>query len=72
MNILSKILLWIGNTIGANPNTLTTTSKTLVGAINELDVAVDTANSRIHISTEAPTASDGNNGDIWIQLPSAS
>lgn len=36
MNIVSSILKWIGNTIGANPNTLTTTAKTLVGAINEL------------------------------------
>lgn len=35
MNIISSLLNWIGNTIGANPNTLTTTSKTLVGAINE-------------------------------------
>lgn len=37
MNVLSSILNWIGNTIGANPNTLTTTDKTLVGAITELN-----------------------------------
>lgn len=36
MNTLSSLLNWIGTTIGANPNTLTTTSKTLVGAINEV------------------------------------
>ncbi len=36
MNTLSSLLNWIGNTIGANPSTLTTTSKTLVGAINEV------------------------------------
>lgn len=36
MNTLSSLLEWIGNTIGANPSTLSTTSKTLVGAINEV------------------------------------
>lgn len=36
MNKFSSILQWIGNTIGANPNTLTTESKTLIGSINEL------------------------------------
>lgn len=36
MNILSSLLNFIGLTIGADPNTLTTTSKTLVGAINEV------------------------------------
>ena len=36
MNTLSSLLKWIGNTIGANPNTLTTSAKTLVGAINEV------------------------------------
>ncbi len=35
MNTLSSLLKWIGNTIGANPNTLVTTDKTIVGAINE-------------------------------------
>lgn len=36
MNTLSSLLNWIGSTIGANPSTLRTTSKTLVGAINEV------------------------------------
>lgn len=36
MNKLSSLLNWLGNTIGANPSTLATTSKTLVGAINEV------------------------------------
>lgn len=36
MNTLSSLLNWIGQTIGANPNTLTTASKTIVGAINEV------------------------------------
>lgn len=36
MNTLSSLLQWIGSTIGANPNTLKTTNKTLVGAINEM------------------------------------
>lgn len=59
MNTLSSILNFIGGVIGANPNTLTTTSKTIVGAINEV-------NGRIHISNAEPTSGDGNNGDIWI------
>lgn len=37
MNKLSSLLNWLGNTIGANPSTLATTSKTLVGAINEIE-----------------------------------
>lgn len=37
MNTLSSLLNWLGNTIGANPSTLATTSKTLVGAINEIE-----------------------------------
>lgn len=37
MNTLSSLLNWLGNTIGANPSTLKTTSKTLVGAINEIE-----------------------------------
>lgn len=36
MNTLSSLLQWLGNTIGANPNTLKTSNKTLVGAINEM------------------------------------
>lgn len=35
MNTISSLLNWIGNTIGADPDTLSTTDKTLVGAINE-------------------------------------
>lgn len=36
MNTLSSLLNFLGNTLGANPNTLATDSKTIVGAINEL------------------------------------
>lgn len=36
MNTLSSLLNWIGGFIGANPNTLTTGDKTIVGAINEV------------------------------------
>lgn len=36
MNTLSSLLNWIGQTIGANPNTLKTGAKTIVGAINEV------------------------------------
>ena len=36
MNTLSSMLKFLGNTLGANPSTLGTTSKTLVGAINEV------------------------------------
>lgn len=60
MNTLSSLLNWIGNTIGANPNTLPTTSKTLVGALTE-------EHNRIHISTADPTSADGKDGDIWIK-----
>ena len=63
MNTLSSLLNWIGNTIGANPNTLTTTHKTIVGAINE----VDAKGGRIYISTSDPSAGVGNDGDIWIK-----
>ena len=59
MNTLSSLLNWIGNTIGANPSTLPTTSKTLVGAITE-------EHNRIHISTTPPTTADGKDGDIWL------
>ena len=34
MNTLSSLLNFLGNTLGANPSTLKTTSKTLVGGIN--------------------------------------
>lgn len=36
MNTLSSILKFLGNTLGADPSTLTTTNKTLVSAINEV------------------------------------
>ena len=36
MNTLSSLFKWIGNTIGADPSTMATTSKTVVGAINDL------------------------------------
>ena len=35
MNTISSLFQFIGNVIGANPNTLTSESKTLVGSINE-------------------------------------
>ncbi len=41
MNTISSLYKWIGNLVGANPSTLTTTSKTLVGAINEVDAEID-------------------------------
>ena len=51
MNTLSSLLNWIGNTIGANPNTLATSSKTIVGSINEtnetFDSRCDDAESRL-------------------------
>lgn len=41
MNTISSLLKFLGNTLGANPTTtLTTTSKTLVGAINEVDADI--------------------------------
>lgn len=67
MNTLSSLLKWIGNTIGANPNTLSTSSKTIVGSINEVAASVVTEHNRIHISTADPSAGDGNNGDVWIK-----
>jgi hypothetical protein len=58
------MLKFLGETLGANPTTtLTTTDKTLVGSINEVDAKVD---SKIHISTTEPTAGDGVDGDIWL------
>ena len=63
MNTLSSLLNWIGTTIGANPNTLSTTSKTIIGAINE----VDAKGGKIYISTSDPTSGVGNDGDIWIK-----
>lgn len=59
MNTLSSLLNWIGNTIGANPNTLTTTSKKIVGAINEVDGKADTALSRQSITVTAASTTTG-------------
>ena len=47
MNTLSSLLNFIGGVIGANPNTLTTSSKTLVGAINEVDSDVGTLSGTV-------------------------
>lgn len=52
MNTLSSLLNWIGNTIGANPNTLSTASKTIVGAINEVK-ATTVPNSSLTETGEA-------------------
>lgn len=72
-NILSALFMFLGNTIGAAPSTLTTTSKTIVGAIKELKTnctvlsnQITAEHNRIHISTTVPTASDGEDGDIWL------
>lgn len=67
MNILSQMLEGLANAIGASLETLTTTSKTLVGAINEIKASLTVEHERIHISTVDPTAADGNDGDIWIK-----
>lgn len=55
MNTLSSLLNWIGNTIGANPNTLTTTSKKIVGAINELDADIDAVDDKVDNSLARQT-----------------
>lgn len=65
MNTLSSLLNFLGETLGANPSTLKTSSKTLVGAINEDHDRIDGFRG-IYVSTSAPTSGDGNNGDIWI------
>lgn len=52
MNTISSLFNFIGNLIGANPNTLTTTSKTLVGAINEVKA--------MHADYIETTSSSGN------------
>ena len=64
MNTISSLFNWIGNLIGANPSTLTTTSKTLIGAINEVDGDVsgkvdksgDTMTGDLVISTSESTS----------------
>lgn len=55
MNTLSSLLNWIGNTIGANPNTLTTTSKKIVGAINELDADINAVDDKVDNSLTRQT-----------------
>lgn len=61
-NVASAILEFIGSLIGADPETLSTTAKTLVGAINE-----DHARIRdIYASTTDPTDDQGSDGDIWL------
>lgn len=68
MNTLSSLLNWIGNTIGANPNTLTTASKKIIGAINEVDSKVDTVDNKVDASlTRTPitvTATSTTTGTI--------
>ena len=71
MNTLSSLLNWIGNTIGANPNTLTTTSKKIVGAINELDADIDAVDDKVDnslarqtITVAAESTSTGELGSI--------
>ena len=66
MLIYDRILTFLGNTLGADPSTLTTASKTVVGAINEVATSIETEHNRIHISTVEPTDADGSNGDIWL------
>lgn len=61
MNTLSSILKFLGNTLGADPSTLVTTDKTVIGSINEVGDAwlglVKTKTVSIDIST-------GNNTDV--------
>lgn len=47
MNKMSSILAWIGNLIGANPSTLATEAKTLVGSINELASSIVTLTRKL-------------------------
>ena len=49
MNTISSLFAWIGNVIGANPNTMTTSSKTVVGAVNEIAGTVSDIGNRAHI-----------------------
>lgn len=69
MNTLSSMLKFLGETLGANPSTLATTNKTIVGAINEDHATITADHARIRnitISTTAPTSADGSDGDIWL------
>ena len=65
MNTISSLLKWIGNLVGANPSTLTTTSKTLVGAINEVDAEVDDAKNALAWKLQGTVV-----GNTAIAMPS--
>lgn len=51
MNTISSLFKWIGNTVGANPSTMATTSKTVVGAINELSQQISDVDSSVEKRT---------------------
>ena len=62
MNALNSILKFLGETLGANPNTLTTTSKTLVGSINEVDAKAHPVGSCVITTTNTdPSLTLGGN-----------
>ena len=68
-NVASSMLEFLCGIVGADPSTLATTAKTIVGAINEDHATLTADHDRIRnitISTTAPTSADGSNGDIWI------
>ena len=47
MNTISSLFNWLGNLVGADPSTMTTTSKTIVGAINEVDGETSSLDTRV-------------------------
>ena len=47
MNTISSLLKWIGNLVGADPSTMATTSKTLVGAVNDLSQQISDVDASI-------------------------
>lgn len=51
------------------PEWLVKLEKAIAGVTETIKAHTDTANIHraIHVSTEAPTAEDGNDGDIWVQ-----
>ena len=51
MTTLDKMLQGLANALGASLSTLTTTAKTVVGAINELKSGLTTANTNISTNT---------------------
>lgn len=64
MNTISSLLKFLGNTLGANPTTtLTTTSKTLVGALNE--VAAKVAEDYIVAESQAEETVNGSGWWRW-------